>query len=87
MYLIDHSTFDEITMKAKAVLDADGKCVNVDVHATWAWAPILAWYDNTNHRWICEHDWKYKDENDCVTPETCDTCHTCQKRKIDCHCK
>ena len=55
MYQILKCTFDQITMKAKALLD--GK--EVEVEGTWVWAPELSWYDNTNWRWINRDEWKY----------------------------
>ena len=55
MYRILRHTFDQITMKAKALLD--GK--EVEVEGTWVWAPELTWYDSTNRRWINRDEWKY----------------------------
>jgi len=54
-YKILKKTFDQITMKAKALLDG----VEVEVEGTWVWAPELTWYDNTNRRWINRNEWSY----------------------------
>lgn len=54
MYQILKRTWDQITMKAQALLDG----VEVEVEGTWVWAPELSWYDNTNRRWIYRNEWK-----------------------------
>ncbi len=53
-YRIFRDTFDQLTMKAKA-LDPNDK--QVDVHGTYAWAPQLTWYDDTNKEWIDNWEW------------------------------
>ena len=55
MYQISKHSWDQITMKAKALLNGQ----EVEVHATWTWAPQLTWYDDTNHKWIYSNEWKF----------------------------
>ena len=56
MYRILKNTYNEITMKAKAY-NPVGKIV--DVHATWAFAPELTFFDDIARVWICRKEWNW----------------------------
>jgi len=55
-YRIIKSSFNQITMKAKA-LDPDGK--EIVVKGTWAWAPQLRFYDENACEWIDDDKWVF----------------------------
>lgn len=54
-YRILKSSFDEILMRAKAFCNGQ----EIEVKGTWAFAPELSWYDETNLRWVCSNEWSF----------------------------
>ena len=55
-YQIFKDSFDEITMKAKA-LNPDG--LEITVHGTYALGPEIVWYDESEKEYIRSWEWVY----------------------------
>lgn len=56
IYKVDHNSFDSILFTARAT-SPEGKPVKL--RATYAWAPALTFYNETDSRWLTESEWEW----------------------------